>query len=99
MCIRDSYFTPLTGVLFTFPSRYWFTIGHFGVFSLTGWSRQIHAEFLVFRITRVPEWILKIFAYATITLYGVLFHTFPLIFSIRRIWSHDPNRASPTGLG
>ena len=21
------YFTPLTGVLFTFPSRYWFTIG------------------------------------------------------------------------
>ena len=22
------YFTPLHGVLFTFPSRYWFTIGH-----------------------------------------------------------------------
>ncbi len=22
-----NYFTPLTGVLFTFPSRYWFTIG------------------------------------------------------------------------
>ena len=22
------YFTPLVGVLFTFPSRYWFTIGH-----------------------------------------------------------------------
>eukprot|EP00829_Urostomides_striatus_P016541 TRINITY_DN5483_c0_g1_i4.p2 TRINITY_DN5483_c0_g1~~TRINITY_DN5483_c0_g1_i4.p2 ORF type:complete len:243 (-),score=-90.52 TRINITY_DN5483_c0_g1_i4:483-1211(-) len=22
------YFTPLTGVLFAFPSRYWFTIGH-----------------------------------------------------------------------
>jgi hypothetical protein len=21
------YFTPLTGVLFAFPSRYWFTIG------------------------------------------------------------------------
>ncbi len=21
------YFTPLVGVLFTFPSRYWFTIG------------------------------------------------------------------------
>lgn len=21
------YFTPLIGVLFTFPSRYWFTIG------------------------------------------------------------------------
>ena len=39
-------------VLFTFPSRYWFAIGLSGVFSLTGWSRQIHAEFLVFRATQ-----------------------------------------------
>ena len=39
-------------VLFTFPSRYWFTIGLSGVFSLAGWSRQIHAEFLVFRATQ-----------------------------------------------
>jgi hypothetical protein len=30
-------FTPLFGVLFTFPSRYWFTIGLQGVFSLTRW--------------------------------------------------------------
>ena len=37
---------------FTFPSRYWFTIGLTGVFSLTGWSRQIRAEFLVFRVTQ-----------------------------------------------
>ncbi len=51
------------------------------------------------RITRVPEWILKIFAYATITPYGMLFHTFPLIFLIRCIWSHDPDGASPIGLG
>src|ERR1700760_1544030 len=34
-------FTPLFGVLFTFPSRYWFTIGLSGVFSLTGWCRLI----------------------------------------------------------
>ena len=34
-------FTPLFGVLFTFPSQYWFTIGLSGVFSLTGWCRQI----------------------------------------------------------
>jgi hypothetical protein len=46
------YFTPLTGVLFTFPSRYLFTIGRQSVFSLTGWSRQIQTEFLVFR----PTW-------------------------------------------
>jgi hypothetical protein len=45
------YFTPLTGVLFTFPSRYWFTIGRQGVFSLIQWSGRIHAEFHVHRIT------------------------------------------------
>ena len=39
-------------MLFTFPSRYWFTIGLTGVFSLTGWSRLIRAELLVFRVTQ-----------------------------------------------
>ena len=39
-------------MLFTFPSRYWSTIGLKGVFSLTGWSRLIHAEFLVLRATQ-----------------------------------------------
>ena len=47
-------FTPLFGVLFTFPSRYWFAIGLSVVFSLTGWSPQIHAGFLVSRATQVP---------------------------------------------
>ena len=45
------YFTPLTGVLFTFPSRYLFTIGRQSVFSLTGWSRQIQTGFPVPRST------------------------------------------------
>ena len=44
-------FIPLTGVLFTFPSRYWFTIGRQIVFSLTRWSSQIQTEFHVFRLT------------------------------------------------
>ena len=39
-------------MLFTFPSRYWYAIGLTGVFSLTGWSRRIRAEFLVFRVTQ-----------------------------------------------
>ena len=39
-------------MLFTFPSRYSFAIGLSGVFSLTGWSRQIRAEFLVLRVTQ-----------------------------------------------
>ena len=38
-------FTPLLGVLFTFPSRYWFTIGLSVVFSLSGWCRQIQTGF------------------------------------------------------
>src|SRR3978361_2238895 len=46
------YFTPLTGVLFTFPSRYWFTIGRRGVFSLGSWSTQFPTGFHVPRSTR-----------------------------------------------
>src|SRR5215204_2787012 len=45
------YFTPLTAVLFTVPSRYLSTIGCQRVFSLIQWSGQIHAEFHVHRIT------------------------------------------------
>jgi len=44
-------FTPLSGVLFTFPSRYLFTIGRQVVFSLIPWSGQIHTEFHVHRAT------------------------------------------------
>ena len=45
------FHSPL-GVLFTFPSRYWFTIGHRRVLSLRRWSSQIHTEFHVLRATR-----------------------------------------------
>ena len=41
------YFTPLTGVLFTFRSRYYCTIGRPGVLSLGGWSPRIHTGFHV----------------------------------------------------
>ena len=46
------YFTPRQGFSFTFPSRYLFTIGHSGVFSLTRWSSQIHTGFHVPHATR-----------------------------------------------
>ena len=39
-------------MLFTFPSQYSYAIGLTRVFSLTGWSRRIRAEFLVFRVTQ-----------------------------------------------
>jgi hypothetical protein len=48
-------FTPLVGVLFTFPSRYLFTIGHQGVFRLGGWSPHVQTGFHVSRLTRGPS--------------------------------------------
>ena len=39
-------------MLFAFPSRYWFTIGHQRVFSLGEWSPQIPTGFLVPRGTQ-----------------------------------------------
>jgi hypothetical protein len=41
-----------TGVLFTFPSQYYFAIGHPGIFSLTRWSSLIHTGFHVSHATR-----------------------------------------------
>jgi hypothetical protein len=50
---QDLFHRP-PGLLFTFPSRYWCTIGHGFVFSLGGWSPQIQTGFLVSRPTQVP---------------------------------------------
>ncbi len=41
-------------MLFTFPSRYWYTIGLQVIFSLGGWSPRIQTGFLVSRSTQVP---------------------------------------------
>ena len=40
------------GVLFTFPSRYSFTIGHRRVFRLGGWAPQVQTGFHVSRLTQ-----------------------------------------------
>ena len=59
------------GVLFTFPSRYLFTIGYVRVFSLTTWSWQIQTEFHVFRPTReINQMRYIILKYGAITLFG-----------------------------
>ena len=65
------YFTPLAGVLFAFPSRYWFTIGRSGVFSLGGWSPHVQTGFHVPRPTQFHR--SGPFAYGAVTRYG---HTF-----------------------
>ena len=66
-------FTPRPGVLFTFPSRYWFAIGLPGVFSLAGWSRPIRAGVLVPRPTQGPGRGAARFAYGALTPYGAAF--------------------------
>src|SRR3954462_4819727 len=73
------YFTPLAGVLFTFPSRYLFTIGCQGVFSLIQWSGRIHAEFHVHRITWDTSRRLQIFTHPAVTVYGSTFQKIALI--------------------
>ncbi len=52
VCMRfqDLFHSP-PGVLFAFPSRYWFTIGRLRVFSLGGWSPHLQTGFLVSRPT------------------------------------------------
>jgi hypothetical protein len=60
-----------SGVLFTFPSRYWYTIGHEIIFSLMPWSALIPTRLHVPRSTRVQKPRSPTnFTYRTITLYG-----------------------------
>ena len=100
------------GVLFTFPSRYWFTIGLWRVFSLGGWSRQIHTGFHVSRATRVSYGRLTDLNYGAITLCGPPFLNGSSISKLgnslalcsQPVRSHNPRDATPaclhaTGLG
>ena len=91
-------FNSLSKVLFTFPSRYLFTIGLQLVFSLRRWSAWIHAGFHVSRITRDTL--------GTIRLHSRDSH--PLWFSLSKlisfptrdhVGSHNPGRVNPPGLG
>src|SRR5207244_1412961 len=63
------------GVLFTFPSRYLFAIGHERVFSLTRWSSQIPTGFHVSCGTWESIGSQRAFAYGAVTLYGLTFQT------------------------
>src|SRR5699024_5066325 len=70
--VSGSFHSP-SGVLFTFPSRYWFTIGHQVVFRLGKWSSQFPTEFLVFRRTQDPDKARKVVTYRAITFCGEAF--------------------------
>ena len=87
-------------VLFTFPSRYWFAIGLTEVFSLTGWSRQIRAEFHVFRVTQDTAMPLSDFEYGIITLYDTTFQWILLTIKVQQRGPTTPlSRYHDNGLG
>ena len=92
------YFTPLTAVLFTFPSRYWFTIGRQLVFSLTEWSPRIHTPFHVWRITQELPRVLSDFDYGGFTLCAGAFHLLHLSFKIPQWGPTTPGASSRFGL-
>ena len=74
--VSGLFHSPL-GVLFTFPSRYLFAIGHQGVFRLGGWSPHVQTGFHVSRLT---QGLSDIYAYGAITRYGRTFQSVLLIF-------------------
>src|SRR5438128_6399795 len=90
------YFTPLTAVLFTFPARYWFTIGRQLVFRLTPWSAQIHTKFHVHRITQEIPRRAPVFGYGPFTLYGAAFQKLHLTFALPRRAPTTPSPTLPT---
>ena len=95
-------------MLFTFPSRYLFTIGRRGVFSLGSWSTQIPTGFHVSRGTRKRcKEVTEPFAYGAFTLFGSSFQkpsarlvicNFPDWPQPIQTTPHNPMQATPAGL-
>ena len=97
--VSGSLFTLLFGVLFTFPSQYWFTIGLSGVFSLTGWSRQIQTGFHVPRPTQDTTINNFSYLYRTITLYRLPFQVVPVQLASNIVVLQPQNCLNNSGLG
>jgi hypothetical protein len=94
------FFTPRTGVLFTFPSRYSFTIGHTRVFSLGGWSPQLHARLLGSGVTQELHYIkCLVFAYRAVTVSGAPFQGTSADFARCVRGSYNPGALTDSGLG
>ena len=78
------------GVLFTFPSRYLFAIGHVVVFSLRRWSSWIPTGFLVSCGTQGIARNQKHFEYGAFTLYDAPFHVLLLYFLLTFMPPYNP---------
>ena len=92
------FHSPL-GVLFNFPSRYWYAIGRLRVFSLGGWSPQIQSEFLVFRPTQERNTACQHFVYGGFTLYAVASQLLPLCIQVRCYAPYNTTNIATDGLG
>src|SRR5690606_34888201 len=85
------------GVLFTFPSRYWFTIGHQVVFSLGRWSSLLPTGFHVSRRTQDHFRRESSFGYSVVTFSDGPFQTAsptPFFCNSYREVSYNPKRRS-----
>ena len=87
------------GVLFNFPSRYCFTIGHQGVFSLTGWSPLLPTGFLVSCRTLDSTNLTQHFVYETFTLFGMLFQYISTMSCKWFVVVLNPRYITTSGLG
>ena len=83
------------GVLFTFPSRYSFTIGHRRVFRLGEWAPRIQAGFHVSRLTQDTARPRKGFGYGAVTLCGRPFQAVPLPLRCVTSPSYNPRGQAP----
>ena len=86
------------GVLFTFPSRYYFTIDHQVVFSLMGWSPLLHTRFHVPRIT-LDTTMLLLLSYTGLSPSMVCFSKTFLLDSWVIFVVHHPRWITSPGLG
>ncbi len=67
-------FTPLVGVLFTIPSRYWFTIGRWSYLALGGGPPSFPPNVTCWAVLTLPDhWRLAAVDYGTLTRYGAPF--------------------------
>ena len=89
--VSDLFHSPL-GVLFTFPSRYSFTIGHQVVLSLGRWSSQLPPGFHVPQGTQESEWPLSVFVYGGFTLCAALSQVLPLTVRVPCIGPTTPTQ-------
>ena len=91
LTISCSFHSP-PGVLFTFPSRYLFTIGCLVIFSLTRWSSQIQKGFHV----SLSTWgILKKYYYFRLQDFHLLWYGIPTISTNKKYFQYKNTPLNP----